>query len=99
LLCIGNRLLVLPESALERPEDKQATIVAGNNDFLKSIVEGKLLMKFQVECKWAIDIWRSKMEQMREDQIYRAARTIQSLARMWMNRDEMEHQVSSIIVL
>jgi hypothetical protein len=39
----GTRLLVLPESALERPEHRHANIVAGNNSFLERIMQGIFL--------------------------------------------------------
>ena len=48
-------------------------------------------MKWQKECKWAFDIWMSKMNQMKADQIYRAARAIQSGGRLWLERGTMEH--------
>jgi hypothetical protein len=88
----GVKLTVLPEYALATPIEKEIGVVNAKRDFLRRVVQKYLQAQWNEATGAAMSAWVGMMETLRRNQIYRAARVIQSLARMWLIRDVMRQK-------
>ena len=88
----GLRILVLPESALIHPRDRQNQVLIGQNKFLIEACQRHLGSKWIHMASWGFNRWRDKIEILIFWHRYRSARSVQAYVRRWLCRNEMEHQ-------
>lgn len=81
-----QKLLVLSEADLCRPEDKQKLLLNHKFNFLRNFLDAKFFSIFKAMVKRGWTTWRNNMDHLKAVQQEYCARRIQTRARVWLCR-------------
>lgn len=86
-----QKILIIAEPDLCRPEDQQKLVLNYKFSFLKTFLDEKFFSIFKKLTQWGFETWKENMDHMKSQMCHYRAQNIQKYARRWLCRVSAKH--------